>query len=60
MFMVYNIVKTMRERDPSVPIDGHLFQTIGMELGIGSKTLTEQYYYDAKKYFKTKYGITDT
>lgn len=52
MFAVYDRIKQIREIDPSVPIDGHLFETVGKEFGIGGKTLTEQYYYDAKKKFE--------
>lgn len=31
-------------------VDGHLFESVGRELGIGGKTKIEQYYYKVKKW----------
>jgi len=42
---VYYRIQEIRKHDPSIPIDGYLFETVGKELGIGGKTLTEEYYY---------------
>ena len=46
---VYLMVKELKEADPETPIDGYLFEKIGRSLAIGSKTLTENYYYAFKK-----------
>ena len=48
-FIVYDRITKLKDADPNIPIDGYLFEKIGRELGIGSKTLTEEYYYSAKK-----------
>jgi hypothetical protein len=47
-YLVYNRIRQIKKNDPSVAIDGHLFKTVGAELGIGGKTLTEEYYYKEK------------
>jgi hypothetical protein len=45
---VYRLVEQIKRDDPKTPIDGCLFERIGKQLGIGGKTLTEQYYYYEK------------
>jgi hypothetical protein len=50
-FRVYDRIKQIKEEDPSIPIDGFLFESVGKEFGIGGKTLTEEYYYKWKNYF---------
>ncbi|HNQ64722.1 MAG TPA: hypothetical protein PKW92_06740 [Smithella sp.] len=44
-FKVYDMIEKIKQDDPTTPIDGFLFETIGRKLGIGGKTLTETYYY---------------
>jgi len=46
---VYLRIKEIKEENPSIPIDGHLFERVGRELGVGGKTLTEECYYRRKK-----------
>lgn len=41
-------IQQIKEDDPSIPIDGHLFETVGKEFGIGGKTKTEEWYYKHK------------
>lgn len=48
-FVVYNMVL---ERNPGDAIDGALFEKIGRQLGIGGKTLVEEYYYNVKKFLE--------
>lgn len=48
-WMVYEEIEKIRQDDPSIPIDGFLFESVGRKLGIGGKTLTEEYYYKEKK-----------
>ena len=43
-------IEEIRRNEPSTPIDGALFERVGLEFGIGGKTLTETYYYKEKKY----------
>jgi len=49
---VYRIIEQIKKEDPSTAIDGALFERVGKELGIGGKTLTENYYYKALKFHK--------
>jgi len=51
-FRVYDRIKQIKADDPSIPVDGWLFERVGKEFGIGGKTLTEEYYYKWKNYFK--------
>lgn len=51
---VYMRVKQIKEDDPSVAIDGWLFERVGKEFGIGGKTLTEEYYYKWKNFMEKK------
>lgn len=51
---VYNRIRQVKKDDPSIPIDGWLFQKIGKEFGIGGKTLTEEYYYKWKNILEKK------
>jgi hypothetical protein len=53
-FRVYDRIKQIKEADPSVAIDGWLFERIGREFGIGGKTLTEEYYYKMKNLLEKK------
>lgn len=46
---VYFRVKEILRNEPKTPIDAALFERVGRELGIGSKTKTEQIYYEMKK-----------
>lgn len=45
---VYRRIKEIKRENPDIPIDGHLFETIGLEFGTGGKTKTEQWYYKWK------------
>lgn len=47
-WMVYRIIEKTKQDDPSTPIDGFLFESVGRKLGIGGKTLTEKLYYKEK------------
>jgi hypothetical protein len=47
--LVRSRIHQIKRLNPDTPIDAALFERIGRELGIGSKTLTEEYYYDMKK-----------
>lgn len=49
--LVYRRIQQIKKNDPSTPIDGSLFESVGKELGIGGKTLTEGYYYKWKNYW---------
>ncbi len=49
-FLVYKRIEEIKEQNPGIPIDGHLFETVGRELGIGSKTKIETMYYKEKKF----------
>ncbi len=49
---VYIRIKKMKEADPTVAIDGGLFESIGKELGVGGKTTAEKYYYAWKNHFE--------
>ena len=49
---VYRRIQQIKQDNPSIPIDGFLFERIGKELGIGGKTLTEEYYYIEKNKHK--------
>jgi len=51
---VYRRIRQIKADNPSIPIDGYLFERIGREFGIGSKTLTEQYYYNCKNRIEKK------
>jgi hypothetical protein len=51
-FLVYDRIKKMKKADPSVAIDGCLFESVGKEFGIGGKTTAEKYYYLWKNYFE--------
>lgn len=51
-FIVYNMISEIKLTEPDTPIDGYLFEKVGRKLGIGGKTLTEEYYYGAKKYLE--------
>lgn len=53
-FRVYDRIRQIKEDDPSIAIDGWLFEKVGKEFGIGGKTLTEEYYYKWKNYFENK------
>ena len=52
--LVYNRIRQIKEDNPSTPIDGYLFETIGKEFAIGGKTLTEGYYYKWKNILESK------
>ena len=45
---VWKRIQSLRETKPDTAIDGYLFETVGKELGIGGKTLTEEYYYEVE------------
>ena len=47
--VVYNRIMEIKKTDPKAAIDGYLFEVVGRELGIGGKTLTEEYFYAEKK-----------
>jgi hypothetical protein len=49
-FAVYNEIRKIKAFNPKTPIDGYLFEKVGKKLGIGGKTLAEEYYYEVKKY----------
>ena len=49
MFAVYTEIQSRLECNPSTPIDAGLFETVGKKFNLG-KTLTSEYYYEAKKY----------
>lgn len=51
---VYHRIKGIKKADPSIPIDGFLFEKVGKEFGIGGKTLTEEYYYKWKNKLNSK------
>ena len=51
-FEAYNMISDIKRTEPDTPIDGYLFEKVGRKLGIGGKTLTEEYYYGAKKYLE--------
>lgn len=51
---VYHRIQQVKKDDPSIPIDGWLFEKIGKEFGIGGKTLTEEYYYKWKNIHEKK------
>lgn len=46
---VYFRVKEILKNEPETPIDAALFERVGRELGVGSKTKTEDIYYEVKK-----------
>ncbi len=55
--LVYTRIKKIKEKDPSIPLVSNrsctgLFRSVGKDLGIG-ETLTEEYYYKWKNYFKS-------
>ncbi|MBP7766835.1 MAG: hypothetical protein KA113_16735 [Syntrophaceae bacterium] len=43
--LVYRMIEQIKRSEPSTPTDGALFERVGRILGIGGKTLTEEYYY---------------
>ena len=45
---VYEKIRQIKKENPSIPIDCHLFERVGRELGIGAKTKTEAWYYKQK------------
>jgi len=47
-FRVYEKIRQIKKENPSIPIDCHLFETVGRELGIGAKSKTEAWYYKQK------------
>lgn len=51
MFAVWSEVNRKLVESESMPIDEYLFEIVGKKFYIG-KTLTGEYYYAAKKYFK--------
>lgn len=46
--LVCNRIRQIQKENPSIPIDGQLFETVGKEFGIGGKTKTEGWYYKHK------------
>lgn len=46
---VYEKIQQIKKDDPSIAIDGFLFERVGREFAIGGKTLTEKLYYKEKK-----------
>lgn len=54
---IYERVREIKNLEPSVPIDEHLFERIGNEFHI-SKTSVSDYYYEAKAINK-KLGFAD-
>ena len=46
--LIYRRIMQIKKDDPSTPIDGYLFYTVGKEFGIGGKTKTEEWYYKQK------------
>ncbi len=46
--LVCNRIRQIKKDNSSIPIDGHLFETVGKEFGIGGKTKTEEWYYKQK------------
>jgi hypothetical protein len=49
---VYHRIKEVKQGNPDIPIDGYLFEMVGMEFGIGGKTKTEEWYYKWKNRLK--------
>lgn len=49
--LVYQRIKEIKQMNPSIPIDGKLFERVGKEFGAGGKTLAEEYYYKWKNKF---------
>ena len=47
--VVYDRILEIKKAEPDTAIDGALFERVGRELGIGGKTLVEEYYYSVKK-----------
>lgn len=45
---IYDRIQQIKKESPETPIDGYLFESIGREFGIGSKTKTETLYYREK------------
>jgi hypothetical protein len=45
---IFQRIEEIKKADPSIPIDGCLFEKVGREFGIGGKTLTEKLYYKWK------------
>jgi hypothetical protein len=52
-FPVYQRIRQIKRENPSIPIDGLLFEEVGQQFNIG-KTLTEEYYYKWKKRIERK------
>lgn len=50
------MILDIKQTTPDTPIDGYLFEKVGRKLGIGGKTLTEEYYYGAKKYLEESFS----
>ena len=51
-FIIYNRVRERHQAGE--PIDGALFESVGRELAIGSKTKTEEIYYEEKKWMENR------
>lgn len=47
--LVYLRIREILNAEPETPIDGHLFERVGRELGIGGKTKVSEIYYKIKK-----------
>jgi len=48
-YLIYNRIREIIALEPETPIDGHLFERVGRELGIGGKTKISKIYYKIKK-----------
>ena len=50
--IIYERIQKIKKENPKTPIDGYLFESIGRELGIGSKTKIETLYYRGKNFLE--------
>lgn len=46
--LVYEEIRQIKKENPSIPIDGDLFERVGKKFGTGGKTKTEEWYYKQK------------
>ena len=49
--LVYLRIREILDAEPETPVDGYLFERVGREFGIGSKTKISEIYYKVKKRF---------
>lgn len=52
LFRVFRRINEIRKDEPETPIDGYLFERVGRELGLGSKTKIEGIYYEFKNLYE--------